>query len=126
MNARTDTYLRSVGDPDGRLDETLRRAEAYLAAGASGIFVPGVADLALVERLVAGIDAPLNILVGPGLPSTKELEVLGVRRVSAGSSIAQAVYGQVRRAADELLREGTYRQLDDPMDYGTLNALMRG
>ena len=58
VNARIDTYLLAVGDPAGRLDATLRRAAAFVAAGADGIFVPGAADTAVIAELVAGIDAP--------------------------------------------------------------------
>lgn len=120
INARTDTYLVGAGD----FDETVERAAAYLAAGASGIFVPGVADLELIARLVAAIDAPLNILVGPGSPSIGELKEAGVRRASAGSSIAAAIHGHTRRAMAELIESGTYDELADPLDYGTMNSLM--
>src|SRR5699024_9171968 len=98
----------------------------YLDAGASGVFVPGVADLELIARLTAAIPAPLNILVGPGSPSIGELRAAGVRRVSAGSSIAQAVHGHTRRAMTELLGSGTYRALADPITHRRMNALMGG
>lgn len=124
VNARTDPYQRAVGAPEGRLDETVRRAEAYLEAGASGIFVPGVKDRGVIEQLVARIPAPVNILVGPGSPTIPELADLGVARASAGSAIAQAVYGHVRRAATELLGPGTYTELAGAADYPTMNALL--
>ncbi|GAA1244766.1 isocitrate lyase/PEP mutase family protein [Oryzihumus leptocrescens] len=124
VNARTDTYLRAVGAPEDRLDETVRRAEAYLGAGASGIFVPGLADLRIIEALVARIPAPVNILVGPGSPTIRELAEVGVARASAGSAIAQAVYGHVQRAAAELLGPGTYTELAGAADYPTMNALL--
>jgi 2-methylisocitrate lyase-like PEP mutase family enzyme len=125
INARTDTYLRSVGDPDQRLDETLERAAAYLAAGASGVFVPGVSDPNVISALANGIAAPLNVLVGPGSPTTDELAGLGVARVSAGSSIAAAAYGLARRSVEELLTSGTYDSLAGEFGYGELNALLR-
>lgn len=125
VNARVDTYLRAVGDPEGRLAETLDRARAYLDAGADGVFVPGVTDPATVAALTAGIDAPVNILVGPGAPSVAELSGLGVARVSLGSSPALAAYAAVRRAAEELVRSGTYSTLDQALDYRELNTLMR-
>jgi 2-methylisocitrate lyase-like PEP mutase family enzyme len=123
INARTDTYLRSVGEPDARLGETLDRARAYLAAGASGIFVPGITEPATVAKLVEGIAGPLNILVGPGAPSVPELDKLGVARVSTGSSVAAAAYAVARRTAIELASTGGYDALADELDYGTLNRL---
>jgi 2-methylisocitrate lyase-like PEP mutase family enzyme len=126
INARVDTYLRGVGDADGRLPETLARARAYLDAGADGVFVPGVTDPATVAALTAGIDAPVNILAGPGAPSVAELSKLGVARVSLGSALAQAAYAVVRRAAEELVNDGTYTTVEQALDYQELNTLMRG
>lgn len=125
VNARVDTYLRGLGDPATRLDETLARAAAYLRAGASGIFVPGVTDPATVAELAKGVDAPLNILVGPGAPSVAELGALGVARVSLGSWVAEAAYAVVRRATEELLSGGTYGSLADALPYGELNDLLK-
>ncbi len=124
INVRTDTYLKSVGDPAKRLDETLERAAAYIAAGASGIFVPGVADLSTISALVKGITAPLNVLVGPGSPTTAELAAIGVARISAGSSIAVAAYGLAQRSARELFTAGTYGPIASELSYGELNGLL--
>ncbi|MGN9809670.1 isocitrate lyase/PEP mutase family protein [Micromonospora sp. BQ11] len=123
VNARVDVYLRAVGAPEDRLAETLRRAAAYRAAGADGIFVPGVADPATIGALVAGIDAPVNVLAGPGSPPVGVLAELGVARVSLGSNLAEAAYGLARRAATEALTRGSYDSLADPLPYGELNAL---
>ncbi|SDH52119.1 2-Methylisocitrate lyase, PEP mutase family [Actinokineospora alba] len=123
INARTDVYLRGVGDEDFRLDETLRRARAYLDAGASGIFVPGLADLATIKALVAEIPAPVNIMVGPGAPSIAELGGVGVARASLGAAVAEAAYGLARRATEELLGSGTYESVAGGMTWSELNAL---
>ncbi|MFH8769250.1 isocitrate lyase/phosphoenolpyruvate mutase family protein [Streptomyces sp. NPDC017958] len=120
VNARIDTFLRGAGG----VDLTLERAAAFLAAGADGIFVPGAVDPETVKALVAGVDGPLNVLVGPGAPTVAELAALGVARISAGSSLAEAAHALVRRAARELLREGTYGALAGGADYGELNALL--
>ncbi|WP_410812305.1 isocitrate lyase/phosphoenolpyruvate mutase family protein [Micromonospora sp. 067-2] len=121
VNARVDTFLRGAGD----LDETVARASAYLAAGADGVFVPGVADPATIGKLVDAIAAPVNVLAGVGSPPVPELARLGVARVSLGSAVAEAAYTVARRAADEAFRSGTYEALAGALDYGTLNTLMR-
>ncbi|MDG4827339.1 isocitrate lyase/phosphoenolpyruvate mutase family protein [Asanoa sp. WMMD1127] len=125
VNARIDTYLRSLGDPADRLRETLARAGAYVAAGADGVFVPGVADAETIAALVAGVPAPLNVMVGPGSLSVGELAGLGVARVSAGAAIALAAHAATRRAAEELLTTGTYAALDSGLDFATTDTLMR-
>lgn len=95
VNARVDTYwlatvgAGSCGEP-ATPAETLRRAEAYLAAGADGIFVPGLTDPAVIGRLVGAVQAPLNVLATPGGPTVRQLAELGVRRVSTGSLLFRA------------------------------------
>lgn len=120
VNARIDTFLRGAGG----VDATLERAAAFRAAGADGIFVPGTVEPGTVKELADGIDAPLNVLVGPGAPPVAELAALGVARVSAGSSVALAAYAVVRRAARELLDTGTYGEQTGGLGYGELNSLL--
>ncbi|GAA5018333.1 isocitrate lyase/PEP mutase family protein [Actinopolymorpha pittospori] len=81
VNARVDTYW--LGQEAG-ISETLRRANAYVEAGADGIFVPGVSAPADLRELTAHVPVPVNVLVAPGL-SLSALAKLGVRRVSTGS-----------------------------------------
>ncbi|MGW3241290.1 isocitrate lyase/PEP mutase family protein [Streptomyces sp. NPDC001070] len=88
VNARTDTYWLGTAEKDREEDpeqETRRRAAAYLAAGADGIFVPGLAEESAIAALAADLDAPLNVLLAPGGPGLPRLAELGVRRVSTGS-----------------------------------------
>jgi 2-methylisocitrate lyase-like PEP mutase family enzyme len=124
VNARTDVYLRGIGEPEGRLKDVLQRAAAYVAAGADGIFVPGVVDRETLEVLVSEIDAPLNVMAGAGAPPIGELAALGVARVSVGPSLAEAAYAAARRSAVELLTTGTYEALAGAMTYGELNDLL--
>ena len=123
INARTDTYLRGIGEAAGRLGATVERARAYVDAGADGIFVPGASDADVIRQLAAEISKPLNVMAGPGSLSVAELADLGVRRVSVGSATAQAAYDVARRAASELITLGSYGPLADGMDYGELNGL---
>lgn len=124
INARVDVFLFQLGAAQDRLGETLARAERYLAAGASGVFVPGVTEPETISALAKGIDAPLNVMAGPGAPTVADLAALGVARVSLGSAVAEAAYGLVRRAAEELAKSGTYTAVEGGMPYSELNGLM--
>jgi 2-methylisocitrate lyase-like PEP mutase family enzyme len=124
MNARTDLYWRSLGEPGWRFGETVRRANAFLEAGADCVFVPGVTDAGTVLALAREIAGPLNVLAGPGAPPTSELAGLGVRRVSVGSGPSRAVMGLVRRMGRELLEKGTYVSIaDGAIPYPEANSL---
>jgi 2-methylisocitrate lyase-like PEP mutase family enzyme len=123
INARTDVYLFQVGDPETRFDATVERANKYLAAGADCAFVPGVIDAETISALVQAINGPLNIMVMPGAPSVLQLGQLGVARVSVGSAIAQAALATTRRAALELLEQGTYDALGDSLPFSHVNGM---
>jgi len=126
INARTDVYLAKVGEPAGRFAETVRRVNAYREAGADCLFVPGVTDLATLTELVRKISDPLNVLAGPGMPSTGELERIGVARLSVGSAIMRATLATARDAANELIQTGTYGAfLDRNIPYDEINELMK-
>jgi 2-methylisocitrate lyase-like PEP mutase family enzyme len=124
VNARTDLYLFGIGEPEGRLAETIARAGVYAEAGADGIFVPGLTDPAVLRTLVAEIPLPVNVLAGPGAPAVDELAAIGVRRVSVGTGLAEVAYAAADRAARELLGAGTYGALVGGLDYGDLQKLL--
>ncbi len=115
INARIDLYLKHVGDDAARLTETVRRAEAYLAAGADCIFVFGVADMEVIKPLTAAIKAPVNVVGRAGMPGLKELQAAGVARVSIASGAAMVVMSQIRDIAGELRQKGQFDMLKASM-----------
>lgn len=123
INARIDTYLKKIGDDATRFEETVRRAHAYVAAGADGVFVPLISDADTIQRVAGAVGAPLNVIGGPGVPSIAELRQLGVARVSVGPGLARAVMAFVRRSATDLLNTGTYDTLADQLTSPEANAL---
>ncbi|HEX6307458.1 MAG TPA: isocitrate lyase/phosphoenolpyruvate mutase family protein [Longimicrobiales bacterium] len=123
INARIDVFLLAVGSPETRIEETVRRAAAYRAAGADCIFVPGVIDAATIAILVRAIELPVNIMAVPGAPSASELGGLGVARVSVGPLIAQAALAATLGVARTLLEQGTYGRSEGLLSFDIANAL---
>ena len=124
VNARTDAAAAADLPPEERLAEAVRRANAYLAAGADCAFVPFVTERDAIARLAREVRGPLNVLGTPASPSLEELARLGVRRVSFGSGIARAAYGRARRIARELSSTGTYAALaEDAIAYDEMQLL---
>lgn len=111
INARTDTYLISSSDPDARYQETVKRANSYRQAGADCIFIPGPLDGELIARLVAAIDAPINIFATPVTPTVPELRKLGVARLSIGPGAFRTALACMKKIAAELAEQGTYQTL---------------
>lgn len=122
VNARTDVYLRELAPPERRVETVLERATQYRDAGADGLFVPGVTAADAIRDIAAGTALPLNVMLRPSLPPLAELEALGVRRLSAGADLAEAVFAHVGALAGAFLRDG--RAADAPRaDYEAINAL---
>jgi 2-methylisocitrate lyase-like PEP mutase family enzyme len=104
INARTDVFHIGWGNESERPAEALRRAQAYLAAGADCIFLFGHPELAVVAGLARRIDAPVNIVGRAGMPGMAELERLGVARVSTASGPAMAALSTVQETARALFQ----------------------
>lgn len=105
INARIDVYLRG-GQGDEALAETLSRAQAYREAGASGIFVPGPVDEALIGKLASEIALPLNVMGRAGAPTAAKLQALGVRRLSSATAPFRAAYATLQRAVAAYVEDG--------------------
>jgi 2-methylisocitrate lyase-like PEP mutase family enzyme len=109
INARIDTYLRRLFEGDAAEAETVRRAALYRAAGASGSFVPGPSDEALIGRLAAAIDGPVNIMLTAATPPSARLQALGVRRLSSGGRPFSGAYAYLAGAVKAYLADGLAR-----------------
>ena len=118
LTARTEGFIR--GRPD--LDETIRRLQAFAAAGADCLFAPGLRDEATIAAVVKVVaPKPVNVLT-PGL-SVSTLSNLGVRRISVGGGLARAAFGELLRAAREIAGEGTFSTLENGAPGRELNGL---
>jgi 2-methylisocitrate lyase-like PEP mutase family enzyme len=115
INARVDLYLKHVHDDEARFHETVRRAKAYMAAGADCIFPFGLNDLKIVGELVTALKAPINVVGRNGTPGVEHLQQIGIARVSIASGATLATMSFIRRIADELSKSGQFDVLESAM-----------
>ena len=107
INARTDVFFEHGDDAVG---EALDRAKAYAAAGASGFFVPGLVNDALIGRVAEAVTLPVNVMVMDGVPSNGRLSELGVARISYGPiPYVRAMIGLRQEATAPLNEAATVR-----------------
>jgi 2-methylisocitrate lyase-like PEP mutase family enzyme len=126
LNARTDIFLYGIGPAETRLERTIERLNAYRAAGAQSLFVPGVKDSETIGQLARGVAGPLNILATVGTPPVAELQQLGVTRVSVGSGPMRAALGFLGRLARELREDGLFKMMTEgALPYADANRMMR-
>ena len=122
LTARAENFLR--GNPD--LDDTIRRLQAFEAAGADVLFAPGLPDLAAVHAGCAALKKPVNFMAGiKGKSFTvAELEAAGVRRVSLATSLYRAAMTGLADAAREVKDKGSFGYLERCLSTAELNAFM--
>jgi 2-methylisocitrate lyase-like PEP mutase family enzyme len=105
--ARAENYL--YGRPD--LDDTIRRLQAFEAAGAEVLYAPGITRPEDIRAVCTSVRKPVNVLMGlKGVPllTVKELGALGVRRISIGSGFSRAALTAFLHAAREVLEDGSF------------------
>jgi 2-methylisocitrate lyase-like PEP mutase family enzyme len=122
--ARAENYLHGRAD----LDDTIRRLQAFEAAGADALYAPGLTRAEDVRTVCAAVGKPVNVLAGAKNTafSVAELEALGVRRISVGSALSRAALGAFLRAAHEIRQHGTFTFVKDAMPFSDANDVMVG
>ncbi len=122
LTARAENFLWERPD----LDDTIRRLQAFSAAGADVLYAPGLPDIDAIRTVCAAVDKPVNVVMGLKGPrySVAELSAAGVRRVSVGGSFARAALGALLRAAEEVKSSGTFGYAAEAIPAATLSRLM--
>ena len=124
LTARAENFIR--GNPD--LDDTIKRLQAFEAAGADVLMAPGLPDLAAVRAVCSALRKPFNFMAGiPGKSfSVAELAEAGVKRISLATSLYKAAMTGLVAAAREVKERGTLGYIDTSIKTPELNAFMRG
>jgi 2-methylisocitrate lyase-like PEP mutase family enzyme len=120
--ARAENYLHRRPE----LDDTIRRLQAYEAAGAEVLYAPGITQPEDIRTVCASVNKPVNVLMGlknaPRL-TVAELGALGVRRVSIGSGFCRAALTAFLHAAREVRDDGTFTFADETLYMSELAEL---
>lgn len=108
INARTDVFFQKDAlNPALQLQSAIERAQIYAAAGADGIFVPGLSDIEQIGRFVAASPLPVNIMLGANSPESAEFAHVGVARLSYGPAPYSIAMKALEEAAGNALKRGT-------------------
>jgi len=120
LTARAENYLAGRTD----LSDTIKRLQAYQAAGADVLYAPGLTSTEDIATVVSSVDRPVNVVMGlQGVQlSLAELSAIGVRRVSVGSALSRAALGAFLRAAGEMREHGAFTFAEAAVNYRDINA----
>lgn len=108
LNARTDAFVRGGDRPlEESIDDAIERGRAFLDAGATCVFVPGILNADVTTQLVEGIGRGKISVIGlPGALTAAEYEALGVARISYGPMIQRVGLTAVQDVAKSLYADG--------------------
>lgn len=120
LTARAENFM--WGRPD--LDDTIRRLQAFEAAGADVLYAPGLPDLDAVRMVCTAVTRPVNVVIGvAGMAATADdLAAAGVKRISLGSTLARLAFGAFVEAAREMRRAGSFSFAGRAMPFAELEG----
>ena len=121
LTARAENFLHGRRD----IEDTIKRLQAFEAAGADVLYAPGLADMETIRALCAAVTKPVNVVMGlPGTTfSVASLAEAGVTRISIGSALARLAYGAALKAAREMAGEGTFGFAEDAAGFKELTDI---
>lgn len=120
--ARAENFLH--GRPD--LDDTIRRLQAFEAAGADVLYAPGLTRAEEIRAVCQSVKRPVNVVMGlkAGSFPVAELAAMGVKRISLGSALSRAALGGFIQAAREIREKGTFDFAKSAISYAEVNGFM--
>lgn len=123
LTARAENYLHGRADPA----DTIKRLQAFAAAGADVLYAPGLRDLAAIRQFTAALPKPLNVVMSAADPdlTAQQLAEAGVKRLSVGGSLSRLAYTAVRDAAVAMRDSGSFQWVKQTMPGKDLKVIFQ-
>jgi len=121
LTARAENLIRGRDD----LDDTVRRLQAFEAAGADVLYAPGLKTLDEVRLVAGALTKPVNVLA-PLLKgvSIAQMADAGARRISVGGALARAALTALLRACAEMREAGSFAWASDLVSSAEVTELL--
>ena len=105
VTARAENLIRGVVD----MEDTIRRLQAFAAAGADVLYAPGLRTIEQIKMVTAAVDKPVNVLgaLAPGI-SLADMAAAGVKRVSIGGAMTRVSFAKAIEAGLGMMTDGLY------------------
>lgn len=108
INVRIDTFLLNYSNA---IEETKKRIQLYENAGANGIFIPCIKNIADIKEIVTYTKLPINVMCVPNLPNFDTLTQLGVKRISMGNFLFDKMYSQFEQTLQEVINQKSFKSV---------------
>jgi 2-methylisocitrate lyase-like PEP mutase family enzyme len=123
LTARAENFLHGKSD----LDDTIRRLQAFEAAGADVLYAPGLTTLDQVRAVTRAVTKPVNILgVMVKGATVAQLAEAGAKRISVGGALARAAVSALVRAGEAMRDQGTFEWTADLVSGAKVKQLLKG
>jgi 2-methylisocitrate lyase-like PEP mutase family enzyme len=111
LTARAENLLHGRND----LDDTIRRLQAFEAAGADVLYAPGLYDLPTIRTVLSAIKKPFNLVMGFADPTltVDQLSAAGVKRISVGGAMSRVALAAFLKCAHEMKDRGSFTYVRD-------------
>lgn len=111
LTARAENFLHGRKD----VDDTIKRLQAFEAAGADVLYAPGVYDLATITTIVSALKKPFNLVMGFADPTltVEQLSAAGVKRISVGGALSRIALATFLKGAHEMKDKGSFTFVRD-------------
>lgn len=121
LTARAENLLHGRRD----LEDTIRRLQAFEAAGADVLYAPGLRDLASIRAVTAAVGKPVNVVMSAADPSltVEQLAAAGVKRISVGGSLSRLALAAFLRGAREMKEKGSFTYMRDTVPSKELREI---
>jgi len=118
LTARAENLLHGRRD----LDDTIRRLQAFEAAGADVLYAPGLRDLASIRTVTSAVGKPVNVVMSSADPSitVAQLALAGVKRISVGGALSRLALAAFLRGAREMKEQGSFTYMRDTVPSAEL------
>jgi len=124
LTARAENLLHGRTD----MADTIRRLQAYEAAGADVLYAPGLRDIAEVREVVGALKRPFNAVTGwldPDITAA-QLADAGVKRISVGGALSRLALAAFLDAAQAMREAGSFGWMREMAPIGELRRMFAG
>lgn len=124
LTARAENYLHNRPD----LHDTIRRLQAFEAAGADVLYAPGLRDLATIRKVVEAVRKPVNVVMSAADPNitAQQLADAGVKRISVGGALSRLAFAAIRDAAIAMRHAGSFTWVAQAIPGKDLKGIFKG
>jgi len=121
LTARAENLLHGRND----MADTIRRLQAYAAAGADVLYAPGLRNVAEVRQVVDAVNRPVNVVTGwldPAITAA-ELTEAGAKRISVGGALSRLALAAFVKGARAMKEQGSFAWMGDMMGIAEVRRM---